>query len=109
MHVSRKEQKKRFLDRIKDEDKNWKFSTSDAKERKHWDEYMNAYEQLIKNTATKNAPWYVVPADNKPFTRIVVASAIINALDSLNLAYPEVDEQKKLALQKVKEELLTEE
>jgi PPK2 family polyphosphate:nucleotide phosphotransferase len=108
LHVSPKEQKKRFLDRIEDEDKNWKFSTSDAKERKHWDEYMNAYEQLIRNTATKNAPWYVVPADNKAFTRIVVASAIINTLDSLNLAYPEVDEQKKLALQKVKEELLTE-
>src|SRR5215212_4473106 len=82
LNVSRDEQKKRFLERIDNPDKNWKFSASDAKERKYWKEYMNAYEELIKDTATENSPWYVVPADNKAFARIVVASAVINTLDS---------------------------
>jgi PPK2 family polyphosphate:nucleotide phosphotransferase len=106
LHVSADEQKKRFLDRINDSDKNWKFSTSDAKERKYWDEYMNAYEEMIKETSTKNSPWYVVPADNKPFCRVVVASAIINALDQLNLEYPTVSEQKKRELEAIKRELM---
>ncbi|HYJ37098.1 MAG TPA: polyphosphate kinase 2 family protein [Chitinophagaceae bacterium] len=109
LNVSAKEQKKRFLDRINDPDKNWKFSISDAKERKHWDEYMHAYEELIKHTATKHSPWYVVPADNKAFSRIVVASAIIKTLDSLNLEYPKVSDEKRMELEKVKEELLAEE
>ena len=94
LHVSNKEQKKRFLERIEEPEKNWKFSANDAKERQHWDDYMEAYEDMIQNTATKAAPWYVVPADNKWFTRIVVAAAVIDALDSLNLKYPKVSESK---------------
>jgi PPK2 family polyphosphate:nucleotide phosphotransferase len=94
LHVSKKEQKKRFLERIQEPEKNWKFSANDAKEREHWDDYMEAYEDMIQNTATKAAPWYVVPADNKWFTRVVVASAVIDALDDLNLHYPKVDDAK---------------
>ena len=94
LHVSKKEQKKRFLERIEEPEKNWKFSANDAKEREHWDDYMEAYEDMIQNTATKAAPWYVVPADNKWFTRVVVAAAVIEALDSLDLKYPEVSKEK---------------
>ena len=93
LHVSKKEQKKRFLERIEEPEKNWKFSANDAKEREYWDDYMEAYEDMIRNTATKEAPWYVVPADNKWFTRVVVAAAVIDALASLNLKYPKVSEQ----------------
>ena len=85
LHVSNKEQKKRFLERIEEPEKNWKFSANDAKEREHWDDYMEAYEDMIRNTATKAAPWYVVPADNKWFTRVIVAAAVIDALASLDL------------------------
>ena len=109
LHVSAKEQKKRFLERINNPDKNWKFSASDAKERKYWDQYMKVYEDMIRETATKNSPWYVVPADNKPFCRVVVASAIINALDQLNLEYPTVSEEKKRELEAIKRELMGEE
>ncbi|WP_082038063.1 polyphosphate kinase 2 family protein [Flavihumibacter solisilvae] len=109
LNVSRKEQKKRFLERIENPDKNWKFSASDARERKYWKDYMEAYEDLITHTATKNSPWYVVPADNKAFGRIVVASAIINTLDSLGLEYPKLSEEKLAELQAVKQELLAEE
>ena len=98
LHVSKKEQKRRFLDRLERTEKNWKFSGNDAKEREFWDDYMQAYEEMIQNTATKDSPWYVVPADNKWFTRVVVASAVIEALDSLNLAYPEVDAAKRKEL-----------
>ena len=108
LNVSPKEQKKRFLERIDNPDKNWKFSATDAKERKYWKAYMNAYEELIKNTSTKNSPWYVVPADNKAFGRVVVASAIINTLDSIGLEYPKVDKEKLDELAAVKEELLAE-
>jgi len=108
LNVSRKEQKKRFLERINNPEKNWKFSASDAKERKYWDEYMDAYEDAIRETATKDSPWYVVPADNKPFARIIVASAIINALDALGLSYPTVNQAKKDELEQVKRELLAE-
>ena len=94
LHVSNKEQKKRFLERIEEPEKNWKFSANDAKERQHWDDYMEAYEDMIRSTATKAAPWYVVPADNKWFTRVVVAAAVVEALDSLNLKYPKVSESK---------------
>jgi PPK2 family polyphosphate:nucleotide phosphotransferase len=90
LHVSKKEQKRRFLERIDNPDKNWKFSASDSAERQHWDEYMDAYEDMIRHTATPDAPWYIVPADNKWFTRVVVAAAIIQTLDSLRLKYPEV-------------------
>jgi len=109
LNLSPDEQKNRFLERIDNPDKNWKFSASDAKERKYWNDYMNAYEQLIINTSTEKSPWYVIPADDKPFARIAVASAVISAMDSLNLAYPEVSEAKIAELQQVKQELLAEE
>ena len=95
LHVSRKEQKKRFLDRLNEPEKNWKFSTSDVQERKFWGDYMHAFEEAIRATASKHAPWFVVPADNKWFTRLVVAAAIVDAMESLGLAYPKVDAAKK--------------
>ncbi|MBV9275855.1 MAG: polyphosphate kinase 2 family protein [Verrucomicrobia bacterium] len=100
LHVSGREQKKRFLDRIHNPAKNWKFSSADSRERGFWKDYMEAYEDMIRNTATEYAPWYVVPADNKWFTRVVVAAAVIEALASLDLAYPEVSEaqRKELAI-----------
>ena len=108
LNVSRKEQKKRFLERIDDPHKNWKFSASDAREREFWKDYMHAYEDLIRNTATKDSPWYVVPADNKWFTRVVVAAAVIDALDSLGLHYPEVGKDKLKELAATKRALLAE-
>jgi PPK2 family polyphosphate:nucleotide phosphotransferase len=98
LHVSKKEQKKRFLERLDNPDKNWKFSMADAKERGHWDAYQKAYQDMIRATATENAPWYVVPADNKWFTRVVVAAAIIDALGSLDLEFPKVGDAKKKEL-----------
>ncbi len=98
LNVSKKEQKERFLERLDNPDKNWKFSLADAKERGHWDEYQEAYEDMIRATATKEAPWYVVPADSKWFTRVVVAAAIIDALGSLDLKFPEVADAKKKEL-----------
>jgi PPK2 family polyphosphate:nucleotide phosphotransferase len=106
LHVSKNEQKKRFLARLDDPNKNWKFSGNDAKEREHWDEYSEAYEDTIRNTATDYAPWYVVPADNKWFSRVVVASAVIEALASLNLAYPKVDDEKLKELEAARHALM---
>src|SRR5262249_50661929 len=94
LNVSKKEQKRRFLERLENPEKNWKFSANDAKERGFWREYMEAYEETIRNTATKQSPWYVVPADNKWFTRITVAAAIIDTLSSLDLHYPKVSDDK---------------
>ncbi len=94
LHVSRKEQQRRFLERIDDPLKNWKFSSADAAERDYWDDYMNAYERMIQETATRHAPWYVIPADNKWFTRVAVAAAVIEALSDLKLEYPQVDKAK---------------
>jgi PPK2 family polyphosphate:nucleotide phosphotransferase len=108
LHVSADEQKKRFLERIERPEKNWKFSETDVKERQHWGEYMNVYEEMIRNTATKQAPWYVVPADNKWFTRIVVAAAIIDALNSIHLHFPVVNEQRRKELARYRKELLAE-
>jgi PPK2 family polyphosphate:nucleotide phosphotransferase len=108
LHVSRKEQKKRFMERLDNPDKHWKFSTTDAKERAYWKDYMQAYEDCIRHTATKEAPWYVVPADNKWFTRVVVASATIDALASLNLNYPEVNEDKLKELTAARRILMSE-
>jgi PPK2 family polyphosphate:nucleotide phosphotransferase len=105
LHVSKKEQKKRFLERIDRPEKNWKFSASDAKERSYWDKYMEAYEDLICHTATKAAPWYVVPADNKWFSRVVVAAAVIDTLGSLDLHYPKVSDEKLKELAAIKETL----
>ena len=98
LHVSKKEQQKRFLERLDNPDKNWKFSANDAKERGYWDDYMKVYEETIQETATKESPWYVVPADNKWFTRVVVAAAVIDALASMDLHYPKVSEAKKKEL-----------
>jgi len=106
LHVSKKEQKKRFLERIEEPEKHWKFSASDIEERQYWDDYMGAYEDTIRNTATKHAPWYVVPADNKWFTRVVVAAAVIEALSSLDLHYPEVSKEKLKELSAAKKALL---
>jgi PPK2 family polyphosphate:nucleotide phosphotransferase len=99
LNVSKDEQRKRFLERIDDPTKNWKFSATDVEERQHWREYMAAYEETIRGTATDNAPWYVVPADNKWFTRLVVAAVVADTLDSLNLEYPTLTpaQQKQLA------------
>ncbi|CAG0984385.1 partial Polyphosphate:ADP phosphotransferase, partial [Anaerolineae bacterium] len=105
LHVSKKEQKKRFLDRLEEPDKNWKFALGDVEERKHWDAYQEAYEEAIRATATPWAPWYVVPADAKWYTRLVVASAVIDALERMDLAYPQVDEAKKAELAKAREAL----
>jgi PPK2 family polyphosphate:nucleotide phosphotransferase len=102
LNVSRKEQKKRFLDRLDEPEKNWKFSASDALERQHWNEYMGAYEEMIRNTSTERAPWYVVPADHKWFTRVVVAEALVHALEKLNLSFPQVGAEKRKDLKKAR-------
>jgi PPK2 family polyphosphate:nucleotide phosphotransferase len=106
LHLSKKEQKARFLARLDEPEKNWKFSAADIHERKYWDEYQKAYEDMIANTATKLAPWYVVPADNKWFTRLVVSTVIVETLESLDLAYPKVDGAKKKELDAAKKILL---
>ena len=106
LNVSKKEQKARFLARLEIPEKNWKFSANDAKERELWDDYMEAFEDTIRNTATKFAPWYVVPADNKWFTRVIVAAAIIDTLASLDLRYPKVGKEKLKELAAAKRALL---
>ncbi len=106
LHVSKDEQKRRFLERLDLPRKNWKFSANDAKERAFWDDYMRAYEETIRATASKHAPWYVVPADNKWFTRVVVASAIVDALASLDLSYPKVGAAKRAELAEARAGLL---
>jgi PPK2 family polyphosphate:nucleotide phosphotransferase len=103
LNVSRKEQKRRFLQRLDLPDKNWKFSEADAKEREHWKRYMRAYEDMIRATATPHAPWHVVPADNKWFTHLVVGAAIIEAMENLALQYPKVDGAKKAELAAARE------
>jgi len=108
LHVSKKEQKRRFLERLEDSKKNWKFSMADVTERGYWKDYQEAYEEMIQNTATKHAPWYVVPADNKWYTQLIVASAIISTLDELDLSFPDVDKEKKKELESVRESLLHE-
>ena len=108
LHLSKKEQKRRFMERLDRPEKNWKFSTADVGEREHWDDYQDAYEDMIQNTASPNAPWYVVPADNKWFTRLVVAAAIVDALKGLKLAYPKVDGQRKAELAAARKQLLAE-
>jgi PPK2 family polyphosphate:nucleotide phosphotransferase len=99
LHVSNEEQKRRFMERLENPDKHWKFSASDAKERQHWNDYMNAYEAMIRATARPDAPWYVVPADNKWFTRVIVAAAIIDALEALDLKFPEMTAPQKQQLE----------
>ena len=106
LHVSKKQQRRRFLERIENPDKNWKFSASDVAEREHWGEYMAAYEDMIRHTASEEAPWYVVPADNKWFTRLVVGAAIVETLASLDLNYPQVGKDKLKELAAAKAALL---
>jgi PPK2 family polyphosphate:nucleotide phosphotransferase len=108
LHVSKKEQRERFLDRIDTPEKNWKFSAADVKERTFWKEYMSAYEEMLQNTSTPWAPWHVIPADHKWFTRALVAEIIIARLKSLKLAYPKLTDQQKADLAKAKEALLAE-
>jgi PPK2 family polyphosphate:nucleotide phosphotransferase len=105
LNVSKKEQKRRFLERLETPDKNWKFSAADIHERGYWDDYMSAYEEAIAATATKDSPWYVVPADNKWYTRLVVAAAIVDTLQDLKLAYPTVNPEKRKQLLAAKAEL----
>ena len=106
LHISKQEQKRRFLERLEDPKKNWKFSMADVNERGFWNDYQEAYEEIIQNTATKYAPWFVVPADNKWFSRLIVASAIIKALDELHLSFPDVDKGKKKELEAVRRSLI---
>jgi polyphosphate kinase 2 (PPK2 family) len=94
LHLSRKEQKQRFLARLDEPEKHWKFSEADVQERDYWDDYQDAFEDMIRHTASKHAPWYVVPADHKWFTHLVVAAAIVETLEELDLAYPKVDAAK---------------
>jgi PPK2 family polyphosphate:nucleotide phosphotransferase len=106
LHLSRKEQRRRFVSRLEEPEKNWKFSSADMRERQRWDDYMAAYQDMIRQTATDCAPWYVVPADHKWFTRLVVAEVIVEAMESLNLKYPEVDPAKRKELAAVTKALL---
>jgi PPK2 family polyphosphate:nucleotide phosphotransferase len=106
LHVSKGEQKRRFLERLENPEKNWKFSANDIKERAFWGDYMTAYEDMIRHTSTPEAPWYVVPADNKWFTRIVVAAAVIETLAALNLHYPKVSKEKLKELAAAKQVLI---
>jgi PPK2 family polyphosphate:nucleotide phosphotransferase len=105
LNVSKKEQKKRFLKRLEEPEKNWKFSPSDVRERECWGDYHKAYEEMIRNTATKHAPWYVVPADNKWFTRLVISTVIVDTLELLKLGYPKVDSAKRKELEGAKKQL----
>ena len=108
LHVSREEQKKRFMKRLDRPEKNWKFSASDVHERKFWGDYMRAFEEAIRATASKHAPWFVVPADKRWFTRLVVAAAIVEAVEQLDLTYPKVDAEKKKELARVRATLARE-
>jgi PPK2 family polyphosphate:nucleotide phosphotransferase len=108
LNVSKEEQKKRFLSRLDEPEKHWKFEAADVKERSFWDDYMSAYQDAIRATATAHAPWYVVPADNKWFTRLVVAAAVIDTLQSLDLRYPTIDRKKRLELAAARTELVKE-
>jgi PPK2 family polyphosphate:nucleotide phosphotransferase len=105
LHLSKHEQKKRFLDRLDQPDKNWKFSMNDVLERKYWNKYMDAYEDMIRNTSTEHAPWYVVPADHKWFSRLVVAEVIVDALQKLDLTFPKLDAAKRKELKDARAEL----
>jgi len=108
LHVSKTEQKRRFLERIDESEKNWKFSVNDAKERAHWKDYMRAYEDVFTHTSTKRAPWYIIPADNKWFMRLAVAAITYQTLESLDLAYPTVTKDRKNELLEARKLLLAE-
>lgn len=105
LHVSKKEQKRRFMERLDTPQKNWKFSSSDVKEREYWDQYQEAYQDMIAHTASQHAPWYVVPADNKWFTRLVVSHAVVNALQGMDLKYPKLNRAARAALAQARKQL----
>ena len=105
LNVSKKEQKRRFLERLDNPKKNWKFSPADVQERKCWDDYQTAYEKMIRNTASEHAPWVVVPADNRWFTRLLVVATIVDALSEMNLEYPKLSEEKMAALKAARKQL----
>jgi polyphosphate kinase 2 (PPK2 family) len=105
LHLSKKEQKRRFLERLDTPDKNWKFSSDDVKERQCWDAYQDVYEDMIRHTASEHAPWYVVPSDNKWFTRLVVAQAVVDALKRMDLKYPKMSGPEKTALAQARTQL----
>jgi polyphosphate kinase 2 (PPK2 family) len=108
LHVSKEEQRRRFLARLEEPGKRWKFDMNDVTERKLWDKYMHAYEEAIRHTSRPEAPWYVVPADNKPFARLVIAEAIVEAMEGLKLEYPKVEGGALKELEKVRRALLAE-
>jgi PPK2 family polyphosphate:nucleotide phosphotransferase len=108
LNISKEEQKRRFLARLEEPEKNWKFSAADIRERAFWDQYQEAYEEMIRNTAAESAPWYVVPADHKWFTRLVVSAVIVDTLEELDLSYPKLDEPARKELSAAKKELLNE-
>ena len=108
LNISKDEQKERLLARIDDKAKNWKFSESDLKERQYWDDYMNAYEGLLRNTSTSNSPWYIVPSNKKGFSRLLVSEILLENLKALNLSFPQLDEKHTEALEICKQRLLEE-
>jgi len=105
LHLSKEEQRKRFLERIDEPDKNWKFSMDDIKERKFWTHYMNAYEHCIGATTSSNSPWYIVPADNKENARLVVSRILLDTLNSLNISYPKSTGERRDELQSIRKQL----
>ncbi len=108
LHLSKEEQRKRFLDRIDQPEKNWKFSMADIEERKFWKQYMHAYEQCLSATSTETAPWYVVPADDKKNTRLIISEIIVDTFKSLNMRYPETDPQRQQELLSIRKQLMKE-
>ena len=108
LHVSKEEQKKRFLARIDTPEKNWKFSAADIRERQYWDDYQKAYEKAINATATKENPWYVIPADDKWYSRLIVSDSLTKKINSLPLAYPEVSPEQEMSLRQARKELIAE-
>ena len=108
LNISKGEQKKRFLSRIDEPDKNWKFSAADYEERKYWDDYQKAFEDMLENTSTEWAPWFVIPADNKWFSRLAVSVVVSSALERLDLSMPVVDDKQKRRLAEIRDQLLAE-
>ena len=108
LNVSKEEQKNRFLERIENPEKNWKFASGDVTERKYWDDYQNAYEEAINQTATKDVPWYVIPADEKWYARYQVSEIVLNVLENLKLEYPVLSDEEKAKLEECKNMLLSE-
>jgi PPK2 family polyphosphate:nucleotide phosphotransferase len=106
LHISKEEQRKRFLERIDNPEKNWKFNQADIAERKLWKQYMSAYEQCLRETSSKNAPWFIVPADDKKNARLIVAQAVLNLLEELKMSYPETSEERHQELLKIRKELV---